>query len=37
MAEFFLNNLTSPYLDEYTLTPEHQVTAGALRNFKGPV
>jgi formate dehydrogenase major subunit len=26
-AEVFLNNLTSPYRDKYTLTPEYKVTA----------
>jgi formate dehydrogenase major subunit len=26
-AEVFLNNLTSPYRDKYTLTPEYKVSA----------
>jgi len=26
-AEVFLNNVTSPYRDKYTLTPEYKVTA----------
>jgi len=26
-AEVFLNNVTSPYRDKYTLTPEYKLTA----------